>query len=332
MDVSLFCSDTLPNFLTTEILPITMIAAVLFSMIIGITFALSQATSNPKLSVWSKIEIMQLIFSTAFVLILLEIIASFCTFSTNDIAMLTGSSAPTPALPVYDGAEKYLVQSAAYSKVAMINARYYLGVINVQEMVSTWKCPDWCFLTVGGTGASASPNAGSSMFSSAFMLLLNSSLMSFMSSFMHIFFLKYIQSGLFLFLFPLAIITRSLPYLRTFGAVILAVIFAFYVIYPSILAAFYVSLSDSMVPPVMKNEDELKQKDFDFGAALWGDNPVKLSVSASDIGDVSNSAAKAFFYSVFLPTVALLATGAAATYVSRLMGEDIDLSRLTQMI
>ncbi len=331
MDSSLFCSATLPNFLTTEILPLTIIATTTFLIIIGLSFAVSQATSNPKLSVWAKTEFMQIIFSTVFVIILLEIISSFCTFNTNDIAMLTGNPAPAIAIPIYDAAEKYLTESAMYSKTVMVNARYYLGVINIQEMVSTWKCPSWCFLTIGGSGTSTNPNAGNSNYTSAFTLFLNSSLMSFISSFMHLFFLKYIQSGLFLFLFPLAIIMRSLPYMRTFGAVILAVIFAFYVLYPSLLAAFHVSFS--LVPPIMMDENELgKDDEFNWESAITGQNPVKLSVSTNDISNTANIAAKAFFYSVFLPTIALLAAGAAATYVARLMGEDIDLSKLTQMV
>jgi len=43
-------------------------------------------------------------------------------------------------------------------------------------------------------------------------------------------------------------------------------------------------------------------------------------------------AAYAFIAAVFFPTIALLATIASVSYITRLMGEEIDLSRLTQMV
>jgi hypothetical protein len=43
-------------------------------------------------------------------------------------------------------------------------------------------------------------------------------------------------------------------------------------------------------------------------------------------------AATAFIAGVFFPTLALLATIASVTYVARLYGDEIDLSRLTQLV
>jgi len=43
-------------------------------------------------------------------------------------------------------------------------------------------------------------------------------------------------------------------------------------------------------------------------------------------------AAYAFIAAVFFPTIALLATIASVSYITRLMGEEIDLSRLTQLV
>jgi len=43
-------------------------------------------------------------------------------------------------------------------------------------------------------------------------------------------------------------------------------------------------------------------------------------------------AANAFIAAVFFPSVALLATIASVVYIARLYGEEINLSRITQMV
>ena len=56
-----------------------------------------------------------------------------------------------------------------------------------------------------------------------------------------------------------------------------------------------------------------------------------ISISRGPAGAIA-FAAYAFIAAVFFPTAALLATIASVSYMARLMGEEIDLSRLTQLV
>lgn len=340
--MSPICSQTVPNMLSTQVSPLLLIASILFAMIIGLTYAAGQAMSNPKLLLWAKTEFVQLFFSAAFMFIMMGIISYFCYFTTADIGALTSVSSQPVSVSIYKGAEDYLKEAANYTRIAVINARYHLGAIEVQQIYSTWTCPIWCFFSTGATGASVSPEAGASYLSPAFTLLLNSSLVSFFSAFMHVFFLNYVGTGLFLFLVPIAIITRSLPYMRSFGSLLLATIFALYVVYPSVLAAYYVALSGQIsteitdlaaagIPP---DESKLQQLELSALSSDWflGTYELTVGAHAGDIPQAASLSAKAFFYSTFLPTLALLVAAGAAVYVGKLMGEEIDLSRLIQMV
>lgn len=337
MDFFFFCTHTQSSLIVSGLFPITAITAFTFALIIWLTYAASHVTSDPKLSLWSKTEFVQLIVSVAFMFLMLSIVNSFCSFTTSDVAAITSGTPPSGyEYPIYAGALQYLNLSAYYAKTAMVSARYYLGAINLQEMYSTWECSipgGLCFLSVGGTGLSSSPEAGASYLTSGFQLLMNSSMMSFFSSLMHMFFLAYVGSGLFLFLLPIAIVSRSLPYMRTFGSLIFAVIFAFYVVYPAILAAYYVVLSDQLLAnlPAMMDESKLEEQGSASGF-VSGSYSLSTKASAADISTVADVSAKAFFYGTFLPTLALIAASGAAVYVGKIMGEEIDLSRLMQMV
>ncbi|MFA5076828.1 MAG: hypothetical protein WC488_00150 [Candidatus Micrarchaeia archaeon] len=326
-----FCSQDFYTVLNENIYPVSLLAGILAAMIIGLVFAASQALSDPKLSVWSRTEAVQLVMSAAFIFIMIVLLNSFCLFTVADMASIVGA-ASTSSASVYEGAEAYLLRAAKLSHVAILENRYYLGAINIEEVYSTWKCPLWCFLSIGGTGASTSPQAGASYMSSGFMLLMNSATLSFFSAFMHIFFLKYVGSGLFLFMFPIAIVTRSLPFMRGFGSILLAVLFALYVVYPSILAVLYATVGstdpDLINIPAPHLESSLKVSANAFSGGGYNGPEVQ----PGDMAFAAGISMKAFFYSVLLPTMALLGAAAAAAYVGRLMGEEIDLSRLTQMV
>lgn len=339
MALATFCTAALSGYITGQIYPISVLAGVLFAIIIGLTYAASQATSNPKLAVWARTEIVQLVISACFIIVLISMIDSFCSFTAADIQSLTGVSEiyGDASKPIYDAAEEFLKKAANYAHGALITSRYYLGEINIQEVYSKWTCePIWCFLSVGGTGSSVSPQAGVTYYSSGFMLMMNSATMAFFSAFMHVFFLKYIGSGLFLFLLPIALITRSMPYLRSFGSIILAVLFVLYVIYPSILAAFYLFV-DADINNDLQDEGGVPQESTLRQSAsgltwLTGTGYHGPKTEPDDLVKAAKVAFKAFIVAVFLPTAALLAAAGSAAYVARLMGEEIDLSRLVQMV
>jgi hypothetical protein len=328
MAPGLFCTSAFNTMLTSDIYPTMGISALAGVMVVAVFYMISQVFTNPRVSEWSKTELAQIGISAAFIVVTLALMNSFCTFQTGDLFQLTGATSQArPSMPVYNGAEAFLMNASAYSHNAIFAARYYLGAINQMESYSTWKCPIWCFFSIGGSGQSASPQAGGSYAAAGMNILLNSAAMSMFSGLMHVFLLRYVGSGIFLFLFPVALVFRSVPFMRGFGSAIFAVLFGLYIIYPAILGAFYATVAiPAFTPP---DEGELAS-----ASANWagGTGYSGYSVTGNDIANTASYAARAFVFAAILPNIALLAAAAAAAYVGRAMGEEIDLSRLTQMV
>ena len=313
--------------------PIMLSAAVLLFLLIGVVYMIGQVLNDPKLLVWCKVELVQGVISVIFIALFLYLINLFCTIRVGDVASLFGAvqGKADYSLSVYQGAEDYLRYASRIAYASTVTARYYIGSVEIMASYSTWECPIWCFFSVGGTGTQVIDGAGAAYMSAGFGLLLNSSMMAMFSALMHVFFLRYVGSGLFLMLLPIALIARSLPFLRNFGSLLMAVLFSFYVVYPLMLSAFYIVLFDSMAIPSIPDENALAQA-FSISGWLTGAQSSTVSVTSSQISTLAGITAQSFMHGVFIPTLCLITATAAAAYAARLMGEELDLSRLTQMV
>jgi hypothetical protein len=168
----------------------------------------------------------------------------------------------------------------------------------------------------------------------------------------------------FVFVFlPMSIFLRSMPYLRTFGSLLLAIVMSFLIIYPLTLAIFGMmdgvifDRANSGLPIVPGHElspflNEKRIADLaspentvgtGVAGAFGGDGYYYYCYFGSDScimtsTDMANPigamifAAYAFIAAFFLPSAALLAAIASISFLARLYGEEIDLSRITQMV
>jgi len=142
-----------------------------------------------------------------------------------------------------------------------------------------------------------------------------------------------------LFFLPIGIFLRSMPYLRQLGALLIAVVFSFMLVYPVILAMF------GLVPEFTKSQisgfdpssyDESKVTDVSWDAVIVDSGSIADEFFEDDtnfkVAEPLAFTGQAFFVAVFLPTVAMLSALASTIYLSRMMGQEIDLSRVIQMV
>jgi hypothetical protein len=145
----------------------------------------------------------------------------------------------------------------------------------------------------------------------------------------------------FVFLFlPLGVFLRSMPYMRPFGSLMFAVAMSFLIVYPLMLGIFGLMSDVILDAPVdVGDYDEHVFPESEEGAEILGssfggedyvyDNYLG---GIDNVGGAMAFAATAFIAGVFFPTLALLATIASVSYIARLYGDEIDLSRLTQLV
>jgi hypothetical protein len=327
-------------------------AAVLSAIIIGGSFMVGQVIRNPKVTVWAKTEIIQLVASFISLLFMAAIITTFCSVDMGDIAeVFDFGDYPGTGFSIYEGAESYLRGAAIYSHNALTVVRYHLEGFTVLAYIGKFECDlatgpiGWgCYY--GYSGENLSPFGGYGAINGALTVAFNSTLMSYMMALNYLFILRYVYHGFVLFLMPIGIFTRSLPYMRSFGSVLIATALSFMFVYPIMLAVF------DLMGSILINSPDYTYADADLDdyldesiyketssggagtASIFKEDYLKdkYDLRESNVPQVVMFAAQAFIAAFFFPSLALIATIASTVYLARLYGEEIDLSRIMQMV
>ncbi|MFH1520060.1 MAG: hypothetical protein ABID61_00270 [Candidatus Micrarchaeota archaeon] len=349
----ILCGATFDSFMTGTILPLVGIAAMTTSLLIAISFMAGRALSNPKLILWSKTEIIQLGISLFTIFIITASVTTFCNLNVRSIEEALGLTPTMGAtVNIYQAASEYLRDATIYTHNAIVVSRYQLEAYTVLSYFSAFEC-DWpigrvgigCWFGWGGTNMQNFGGYGAAM--AALNTSFNSLLITYFTLINHIFILLFIYKGFAFFFLPVGILMRSLPYLRHFGAVLIAISMAFLIVYPAMLAIFNIMGDVLLDRPHLSPEDkattfknaeawmvDLTQADF-LGMSAAGPGTVEdnyIGGGKGDIGYALMFTAYAFIAGGFFPSVALLATIASVSYIARLYGDEIDLSRIVQMV
>ncbi|MFN7991136.1 MAG: hypothetical protein U0R44_03170 [Candidatus Micrarchaeia archaeon] len=326
------------------IIPLSALSVATTMSIIAVSYMLSQVLSNPKLSLWAKTEAVQVTLSLFTVVLLIGVMNGFCSIKMDTVAPLFGLTADS--IDIYTAAQHYLVDAGYYSLRATAVIRYHLEAYNILAALSVFECEfGGIGCLFGYSGTSLQPLGGYGAEQAALNFFFNSSIMSTLTALNFLFILQFVYKGFVLLFLPLGVFMRSMPYLRGFGGLMIAVALSFLIVYPLLLSIFY------LMEPVLVDKPNYQPQDFsafyDEGvfdekngagqsveAAVMGAGAVVDSYFPSGQNPIGamQFGAYAFVAAVLMPTAALLGTIGTIAYVARLYGEEIDLSRIVQMV
>ena len=347
------------GFIESYIIFPTALISILTTLLIAFSYMIGNAIQNPKLLVWAKTEVIQLVVSIASVLVIVAMINSLCMIPADAASALTdvGSSVVLTG-NLYDGAATYLKEASIYTHTILSIERYHLMAYDFLSLRSIWHCGGWLDCWGSSIGLSGKSYAWAPYFASGFNMAFNSVLFSYLFTLNALFILQYVNSGFVLFFLPFGIFFRAFPYLRKLGSLFIAMTFAFVIVYPLILSSFILISEDlfDYIDPLAKTDpdssilaytDESLLTGFDFGDAfasayaataqdVFGDKDEYIDDYIFTEGrkeDIAlQLAGRAFLVGVFIPTLALVAAIASVSMISRELGEEIDLSRIVQMV
>ena len=333
-DLSLFYSLSLMS------LGVTLIA-------IGIAYALGQALQNPNFSVWAKTEVYQVFVSFVIVVLVLFMVGLLYSVKYGDVRSLSPIDVPAYEKPgiaaddsVFDASEKYLYNVGNVVYVEMRASRGLYGALDVLSRYRRTPCVPAIFLCLyGPNGYSMATDIAASSWIQGVNMSLYTDTISYLTVLVQLAFLRFIQSGGFLILLPLAIVFRSLPFFRQMGGGLMAIIIALFIIYPSLL----------FLESFFWNPHAMLGGEYDtlgnFGSDMDGDRVIAgvfengLPDNYDEYSEVremvrvqSKGAAVAFLSSTFLFSLNIIAVGASARELGRLLGQETDLSRLMQIV
>ncbi len=290
------CSEIAQNLVTDWSL-VVGIAAILSAVLVALVYMLGSALSNPQMVAWAKNEFWQVILAIVLFVVITSTLNLFCAidvqgfFSTD-----SGTEFGVESGDFFSVAKLYTERLAHTSYSEFYSAREKLANLYQGATVSISSGSGFFGLS---KATSHSPGTGNYSVMAPVNYAMNVLLISTLSSLFLSFLLSFIQNGLFEVLFPMGVVFRCIPTLRSFGGALMAISLGLFLFFP-----FMLVLNDAILPELgtFGSEGELQ------------------------------SAAYMFVATTFLPALNFVFLVALVRQLSMILGEEVDISRLGSMI
>jgi hypothetical protein len=340
-----------------------ILSSVVASALIAVAYAIGQFLQNPKFTVWAKTELFQVAISISLVFIALFAIGLVGLDPDSDFTVSAGwinalsdkdveATYSHPQIgedfSLFKTSETYLQNLAYFSHRSVRASRTMMGVMDEFSKYMRTPCTPPLFgCLLGVNGVNARPLSGLTSLMQASNLLLYTSSAAYLTVLAQIFLLRFIvmdSGGLLAIYMPLAIVLRSLPFMRQFGGALLALSFTLFLIYPMLLfieSTFwnpYSWVSDDSwgeVNTFVNDLDNVKHSgkygDL-FYRATASDGAIESGDAIDLFDNIIQLVSFSFISASFLFTFNILAVSASAALFARMLGTEVDLSRLMQIV
>ncbi len=318
----------------------------LMSVVIALVYMAGESLHLPHLLDWSKTEALQMGMAIVLFIVIAFLLSMECNLRMGEFLHWTGlgGSLITPDMNTLQASQAYLNWATEQTHLSVVLIRRDMGALNIRATYSKYESSP---AGLGGNGYSSSPYSGdwTTLGTLGMLLNLNSSfLLAVLFEFFSLAFFAS-ASGLFIFLVPIGLVLRSVPFLRQFGGSLVAIAVGFYIFYPLFLA-----MLGLMLPPLYAGHDARDAiSGIDSISAaqtseqkLTGDNVFSYFNSYPDVWIEHNGqpdlgiyfklTALNFIRAIFLPSVGLIITVTFVRDLSGLFGEEVDASRLVQLV
>lgn len=347
-----------PKNLQESWLPVMAAGFMALIIIIALAYTLSESLSLPRLGVWAKTEITQLIISALIFALIAWLIGVQCSFDAGALAKMAGVETAKYGV-VNDGdtmmsaSLKGLEWSIQQTHITTAFIRRELGVLSMRATYNKYV-PDGAGI-IGSGGFSVSPLSGDWTMSGNLNMLLNVNTTFLLSLLFQLFSLLLFstKSGLFLFLVPIGLVMRSIPFLREAGGGLVAIGVGFYILYPMFLAIIAITL-----PPLYAGHDAINVTGFPSAQAIaenertitgtdifsyWFDLPdlYKRAKGAQDtnktfytinLSPLYEMSAYNFIRALLIPSAGLVVIVSFVRDLAAIFGGEVDASRLIGMV
>ncbi|MCX6778240.1 MAG: hypothetical protein NT157_05150 [Candidatus Micrarchaeota archaeon] len=306
---------------------LSAIGILLSWLVISLAYMVAGLLGNPQLAARAKNEVYQVIATAIMLACRVGIVTACCTLPPSDMERTARPG------NLFEIAAKYLewVRDLCVSTLS--------NLMDMNNGLSIALSLMGGF-TIYGMGLTAQPFAGLSPLMNVINLLMMAILVSLLVTLAQLSVLKFIYAGAINLLLPVGVICRSFPFTREFGGAMMAIALSLFVLYPAMLVLDNVLLGDAiMTPPPQEN--------YSFGQAVGDSFGAQTVISFLKGGFVtgfitafmkyfsSNSLAQlgnVVLSAFMLPAINGVLLVAFARDLSRMFGQEVDLTGITRMI
>ena len=346
-----------------SVMGLAALATISTAAVIVLCYMFGEFFQNARMLTWAKSEVLQVFMSLVIVVVILGLSGTFCNLQIGDVgSTFTGLPAIYANFAnanMCNASSIYLENMMAISDSNLRSLRYSLGSYEIRTTFRSMNCNAECWVAL--VSFDTSDYSGESALIAVTNNLLSTATVSYFTSVFQYFTLQYIYQGLFLSFLPLAIVIRSMPFMRQLGGGLVAIFVSLFILYPLLL------VMDSAITPglaaaqtniyikgctgadVFRYEStpalnaKVQCKEADSGGHYYDEQDLHGFVSANpfataDVPDPppmveqARASALIFIATVFLGALDWVVIVVLARGVARLLGEEVDLSRLGQMV
>ncbi|MEW6528719.1 MAG: hypothetical protein AB1391_02405 [Candidatus Micrarchaeota archaeon] len=308
----------------------SFIALVVSVFFIAFFYLLATFFQNQQMIAFIKMEFYEVIISIVILVVIYMLLNGACSTKTGAIFPEVESKFYDKT--IYYSATNLLTDFSDYTLIIM-NIQYilyvYIDYVTSEEIYST----------PAGVGATLKPTLG---LGAAIKPVLNNAftaeIIGVITTYAQAYVIDYGTYGLLKYFLPFALILRCFTLTRRIGGTIIAIVLVFLFIYPLLIIPTYTVVNVSL------------RNSIDYFKTAWGAdvfNPLTPIVTVVEIlirflwGPetimffslmVMPAIAKIFIGAVFIPLFNTLIIITLTRYLSKSLGEEIDITNLTRMI
>ncbi len=331
MDKIVCNTDSASGFLSSlDWASISFIALITSVFIIAFFYLIASFFQNQQALAIIKIEFYEVIVSVIILIVVFMLLGGVCSTKTGVIF-------PEIEPDFYD---KTIYYSATNSLMNFTDHTLkIMGAQYLMYMFIDFQTSHEIYATPMGIGATLKPTLG---VGAAVKPVLNNAFtaetIGVITTHAQVYVLDYGTYGLLKYFFPLALVFRCFTPTRRIGGTIIALTLVFLFIYPLLIIPTYMVVNDSLLSTIEYFKGAIHANIFNLSSIpiflaemitkfLWG--PEVLMVFTLTI---LPSIAKIFIGAVFVPLFNTIILVTSVRYLSKSLGEEIDITNLTRMI
>ncbi|MFA5106485.1 MAG: hypothetical protein WC506_06020 [Candidatus Micrarchaeia archaeon] len=325
----------------------TFLALLVTTLFIAIIYMFSHFYRNPQMSAWAKFELFQVIVTAVIAIGAVAFIGATCSFSPGVFGLTPDAAARYSGQTMYSAAQNYL-EWLRTTTLLSFTVSFAVNSMLGRAQGITWN------MRPTGVGFSTQPFAGVTPISGSVNILINGITLAFMITVAQKAILNYISIAMLNYLLPLGIFFRAFAPTRQFGGAMIGMAIGMFIFYPMMLVFndFAVrsamdQLTSTATNQMLSNFNSGFPTDKAGAEAARSDSTSNILSDATpdaggNIPSAENSSIMVFYviriaFNVFVASVVLVAINFAVLItvvreLSRIFGEEVDVSSLTRMI
>ena len=225
-----------------DVLLLSGIGALAMAALVALAYMFGEFFQNARALVWAKAEALQVFASLVVVLMVFFALSSFCDIRLEEVKNVFGlpnlpavyeENPAYSTLNIYEGGLLYLERLAGAGLAEISSLRYNLGAYEMRTSYSKFTCDEICMFSLSSVNEAVF--GGETMNLAITNNLMGTATVAYLSAIFQYFAMLFIVKGLFIEFLPLAIVVRSVPFMRQFGGALVAIFLALYIMYPLML-------------------------------------------------------------------------------------------------